>query len=118
LVFEADVTAVSESEWSTKLTINGTYDAPKDIVSVKDYQIIWTTDGETLFEEGAATLVLASGKSVLSKWSSSITAKGKDFSKFPAEGEIVVVSYSPFSIEGNRMSYEWKGTVSRRAKER
>jgi len=116
LIFDAKVTAVSASEWSTNLTVTGTYKGPTDIVAAKDYQIIWTTDGGTLFEKGSATLGLSSGGSVRSEWSSSIVAAGQSFRGFPSAGEVVRVSISPFRIEGNRMSYEWEGTV--RGKER
>lgn len=111
-MFEADVTALSASEWSTDLTITGTYDGPTDIVSVKDYEIQWTASGKTLVEKGRATLVSSSGGSVRSEWSSSIVAKEQALRGFPATGEVVRVSISPFKLEGNRMSYTWEGTVS------
>ena len=111
LTFEADVTAVSSSEWSTKLTVLGTYDGPKDVVSVQDYQITWTSDGKTISENGSVLLVLTSGKTVQSKWTSKIVPKSGDLGKFPAGGEQINVTFSPFKIEGNGMSYPWNGTV-------
>lgn len=116
LVFNADVTAVSATEWSTRLAVNGTYKGPTDIVAVKDYRITWTSDGKTLFEEGTATLVLSSERSIATKWSSLITPKNNDLGKFPAEGELVNVSYTPFRIDGNKMSYDWTGTVTKGVK--
>jgi len=111
IVFDTEVKAISRSEWATDLRVNGTYEGPTDVVSVKDYQVTWTTNGKTLFEKGTATLVLSSGGTVLSEWSSSIIPKGQGFRGFPSAGEIVRVSYSPFRIDGNKMSYEWEGTV-------
>ena len=78
-MFDADVTALSASEWSTDLTVSGTYDGPTDIVSVRDYEIDWTASGKTLVEKGRATLVSSSGRSVRSEWSSTIVAKDQSF---------------------------------------
>jgi hypothetical protein len=114
LVFDGTVVAVSPSEWSTKLTISGTYDGPTDVVAVRDYQVTWTTDGTTLSEQGTATLVLSSGSTVLSEWSSSVAMTKPDFGRFPTGGETIRVSYSPFQITGNKMTYEWEGTVGLR----
>jgi hypothetical protein len=111
LTFEADVTAVSGSEWSTKLTVGGTYDGPTDVISVRDYQLMWTSDGKTISENGSVLLVLTSGKTVQTKWTSTITPKDGDLRKFPGAGEQVNVTFSPFRIEGDRMSYQWTGTV-------
>jgi hypothetical protein len=111
LTFEADVTAVTSSEWSTKLTVDGTYDGPKDVASVQDYQLAWTSDGKTLSESGAVTLVLTSGKTVQTKWTSTITPKNGDLRKFPAAGEQINVTFSPFAIDKDHMSYQWQGTV-------
>jgi hypothetical protein len=110
VVFDTEVTAAG-AEWSTKIMVSGTYDGPTDIVAVKDYQVAWTTDGKSLFEKGTATLELSSGGSVRSVWSSSIVADKPRFARFPREGETINVTYSPFKIEGNKMSYEWEGTV-------
>ena len=113
IVFETEVSAVSDKSWSTKIAVSGTYDGPTDVVEVRDYQVEWTTDGKTLFEKGSATLQLSSGRSIRSLWSSSVVPSAPNFGKFPAAGETVKVSYSPFKIEGNSMSYDWKGTVSK-----
>jgi hypothetical protein len=110
IVFDTDVTAVG-AEWSTKIRVSGTYDGPTDVVAVKDYKVEWTTDGKTVFEKGAATLVLSSGGSVRSLWSSSINLKEPRSIKFPSGKEMINVTFSPFKIDGNKMSYEWEGTV-------
>lgn len=116
LVFDTEVKAISASEWTTELRVSGTYDGPTDVVSVKDYQIAWTTDGRTLFEKGSSTLVLTSGRTVRSEWSSSIFPKGRNFRGFPSVGEVVQVSYSPFKIDGKKMTYDWEGTVKAQRK--
>jgi hypothetical protein len=116
LVFDADVTALSASEWSTDLTVSGTYDGPTDIVSVRDYEIDWTASGKTLVEKGRATLVSSSGRSIRSEWSSTIVAKDQGFRGFPSAGEVVRVSISPFKLEGSKMSYTWQGTVGLKGK--
>jgi hypothetical protein len=109
IVFDTEVRAVSNTEWSTNIAISGTYDGPTDVVSVKDYQLEWTTDGKTLSESGSATLVLSSGRSIRSVWSSSFVPDKPNFERFPKGGEIVNVTFSPFKIDGNNMSYEWQG---------
>ncbi len=111
VVFDTEVTAVSGKEWSTTIAISGTYDGPTDVVAVKDYQVVWTTDGKTLFEKGSATLERASGGSVRSEWSSSIVPKEVRLDKFPRGGETLNVTFSPLRVDGNKMSYEWRGTV-------
>lgn len=113
LKMDVKVTAASDSEWVTDMTINGTYNGPTDFVSKNDYELIWTTDGEKLIESGSATLVTSSGQSVRCVWSSEIIPE-KSFEKFPAVGEVISVSISPFQIDGNSMSYEWTGTVKER----
>jgi hypothetical protein len=110
IVVDVQVAAASDSEWGTNITVNGTYNGPTDIVSTKDYQLIWTTDGEKLLESGTATLELSSGGSVRQVWSSTIILE-EGFNKFPPAGELISVSISPFKIDGNSMSYEWEGTV-------
>lgn len=111
------MTAVSEKEWSTKIAVSGTYDGPTDVVGVSEYQLTWTTDGKTLFEKGSAMLQLSSGRSIRSTWSSSIVPNTPHFDKFPAGGETASVTFSSIKIEGNNMSYDWKGTVSRTARQ-
>jgi hypothetical protein len=113
VVFDTQVTAVG-AEWSTQITISGSYDGPTDVVAVRDYQVEWTTDGKTLFEKGTAVLVLSSGGSVRSRWSSSIVPDQPRFANFPRGGETINVTFSPFKIDGNKMSYEWEGTVRAR----
>ena len=115
-MFDADVTALSASEWSTDLTVSGSYDGPTDIVSVRDYEIDWTASGRTLLEKGRATLVSSSGRAIRSEWSSTIRAKDHGFRGFPSAGEVVRVSISPFKVEGSKMSYTWQGTVSLKGK--
>jgi hypothetical protein len=111
IVFDTEVTAISPKEWSTTIAISGTYDGPTDFVAVKDYQVSWTTDGKTLLEKGRATLERASGDSVRSEWSSSIVPKEPRLEKFPSGGETLNVTFSPLKVAGNKMSYEWQGTV-------
>jgi hypothetical protein len=51
----AHVKAVNDSEWIPDMTIIGTYKGPTNFVATKDYQIMWTADGETLLESGSTT---------------------------------------------------------------
>lgn len=112
LVFRAEVRAANASEWATDLDISGTYDGPTDVVSVRDYEVRWAVEDGALVETGNATLVLSSGGTVRSEWSSSIVAQGQDFSSFAPSGQVVRVTYSPFRIDADSMSYDWEGTVS------
>lgn len=84
------------------------------MVAVKDYQIVWTTDGHKIFEQGSARLMLASGGTVQSQWTSEIVPARPDLGKFPRSGELVKVSYSNFDIRDKTMSYVWEGTVELR----
>lgn len=111
LVFDTRVRSVSAREWSTSIEVSGTYDGPTDVIGVEDYQIEWTTDSKTLAERGSATLQLAAGGSVHSTWTSTITPDAPRFAKFPRGGESVRVTVSAFKVEGNKMSYDWTGTV-------
>ena len=111
----AQVKAVRNSEWDTNITINGTYNGPTDVVSVKDYELTWTNEGKSILESGSATLVLSSGGSVRQVWSSTITPE-QGFEKFPPAGQLITISISPFQIDGNSMSYKWEGTVKTRSK--
>jgi len=111
LDFDTRVRAVNGAEWSTEMTITGNYDGPTDIVGVRDYQVAWTSNGKTLLEEGSAVLLRASGPEIRSAWKSSIEPTGKTWRTLPPSGEIVRVTYSPFRVEGNTMSYDWHGTV-------
>jgi len=111
----AQVKAVRNSEWETSLTINGKYTGPSDVVSAKDYQINWTTDGKNILESGSVTLELKSGGSVRQIWSSTITPE-RAIEKFPQSGELINITISPFQLDGNKMSYKWEGTVKARSK--
>ncbi|MCP4340915.1 MAG: hypothetical protein GY799_18995 [Desulfobulbaceae bacterium] len=108
IVTDAKVNAANSSEWDTNITINGTYNGPTDIVSVKDYQLKWTTDDKNILESGSATLELKSGGSVRQVWTSKITPE-RSFDKFPQTGELITISFSQFQIDGNSMSYKWEG---------
>jgi len=110
IVTNAQVKAVKDSEWDTTITINGTYNGPTDVVAVKDYQLLWTTDGKNILESGSATLELKSGGSVRQVWKSTITPE-RPFEKFPPAGELITISISPLQIDGKKMSYKWEGTV-------
>jgi hypothetical protein len=115
IVTDAQVKAIKNSEWDTKITVNGTYNGPTDVIAAKDYQLVWTTNGKNIIESGSATLELSSGKSVRQVWSSTITPE-QGFEKFPPGGELITISISPFQIDGNRMSYKWEGTVKAQSK--
>jgi hypothetical protein len=110
IVTDAQVRAVRDTEWDTNITIDGTYNGPTDIVSTKDYQLIWSIDGKNILESGSTTLELSSGGSVRQIWSSTITPD-QDFDRFPSSGQLINIHISPFEIEGNSMSYKWEGTV-------
>lgn len=116
IVTNAQVRAVKNSEWETNITINGAYDGPSDVVSVKDYQLIWTTDGKNILESGSATLELKSGGALRQVWKSTITPE-RGLDKFPQAGELITVSISQFKIDGNKMSYKWEGTVKVQSKQ-
>ncbi len=115
IVTNAKVKAARDAEWETNITINGTYDGPTDVVSVKDYQLIWTSDGKNILESGSATLELKAGGSVRQVWKSTITPE-RGIDKFPPAGELITISISPFHIDGNKMSYTWEGTVKAQSK--
>jgi len=117
LVFETEVKAVGKTEWSTKIAVSGTYNGPTDIASIRDYQLDWTTDGQSLSEKGSATLMTLTGKSVRSNWTSTIVPAKPQFERFPKGGEIVNVTFSPFKINGNEMSYDWHGTARASARQ-
>mgnify|MGYP000628053595 CR=1 FL=1 len=110
IVTDGRVKAVRNSEWDTTLNINGTYNGPTDVISVKDYKLNWTTEGNKILESGSATLVLKSGKSIQQIWESIITPE-KNLDHFPESGESATISFSSFEINGNEMSYKWEGTV-------
>lgn len=115
IVTDAQVKAVSGSEWDTKITINGTYNGPADVVAVKDYQLAWTSDGKNIIESGSATLELKSGGTLRQVWTSTITPD-RGLEKFPQTGEQINITISPFQIDEKGMSYKWEGTVKARSK--
>lgn len=116
IVTDAQVKAARDSEWDTKISINGTYNGPTDIVSAKDYQLVWTSEGKNILETGSATLESKSGKAVRQVWTSTITPE-RGVEKFPQTGETITISISPFEIDGDRMSYRWEGTVKLRSRQ-
>lgn len=115
IVTNAQVKAGRNAEWDANITVNGKYNGPTDVVSAKDYQLIWTSDGKQILESGNTTLELKSGGTLRQVWSSTITPE-QGIEKFPPAGELINISISPFQIDGNRMSYEWEGTVKARPK--
>jgi hypothetical protein len=98
--------------WSTQINVTGRYFGPTDVVDVSYYHAVWTTDGKVLTENGTAVLLLSSGGSLRTIWTSFITPATPHFNGFPQQGEVINVSFSPFKINGNRLSYEWHGTVA------
>src|SRR4029453_4050088 len=98
------------------MTINGNYNGPTDFTSQKDYQLTWKSDGENILESGSSTLMTSSGQAVPCVWSSKIPPETKkSLSNFPPQGEQIDVSFSPFQINGNTMSYTWTGTVKKQS---
>ena len=115
IVTNAEVKAVKDSEWNTDVSINGNYNGPTDVISVKNYQLEWTSDGKNILETGSSELESKSGGALRQIWKSTITpARGVD--KFPRSGEKITVSVSEFKVEGNKMSYKWDGTVRTQSK--
>lgn len=111
IVFDTTVKAVSETEWSTEIGVSGRYDGPTDVVGAEDYRVEWRSDGKALHERGTATLRLRSGEGVRTAWTSIITTDSQALAAFPQQGEIVDVEYTPFEVDGGKMSYEWTGSV-------
>jgi hypothetical protein len=111
----AKVKAAKDTEWDTNISINGTYNGPTDVVSVKDYQLEWTSDGKSILESGSASLGLKSGGSVRQVWKSTITPE-REIAKVPPSGELISVSISEFKMDGNKMSYKWEGTARAKSK--
>jgi hypothetical protein len=110
-VFDTTVQATGPRKWSTEIHVTGEYDGPTEIVSVRDYQVRWRTDGKSLIERGRAVLQTATGQAVRTEWQSVFVPKRAAFDAFPKAGEVANVEYSPFHLNGNTMSYEWHGTV-------
>jgi hypothetical protein len=121
IVFDVRVVAGSDSEWITEIAVTGRYTGPTDIVASDDYQLTWIAEGAKLLESGAASLARSSGERLRQIWSSIITPGegGKEnsprFETFPAGGQVVNATISPFRIDGRRMSYEWEGTVAKQS---
>ncbi|MGB7201397.1 MAG: hypothetical protein WBD16_03915 [Pyrinomonadaceae bacterium] len=115
IVTDAQVKASGNAEWNTNITINGTYNGPADVISVKDYQLVWNADGKNINESGSGTLELKSGGTVRQVWSSTITPE-RGIEKFPQTGEQINITISPFQIDEKGMSYKWEGTVKARSK--
>jgi hypothetical protein len=113
LLFDVDVEAV-ENEWRTRIYVAGRYDGPADVIAHDSYTVEWMLDERKLLESGTATLELASGKRLLQSWSSVITPSSRSdvVERFPAGGELIRASISPFEVDGQVMSYRWEGTVS------
>lgn len=117
LAFDVDVTATDPVTWETQITVHGTYEGPTDVVRTDDYQLRWLVAGNRLLETGTATLLLASGDAIRQRWASIITPRGPEqeqvrgMQRFPLQGQRVTATISPFSIEDQRMRYEWEGTV-------
>lgn len=118
ILFDAEVEA-DESEWATRIYLNGTYGGPTDVVAARDYEIRWTIDDRKLLESGTVELELASGGRLAQSWSSIIAPvmdsdeRPAVFDQFPSEGEVGNVSISPFEVDGTAMSYEWEGALGR-----
>lgn len=118
LIFDAQVTATTDTEWDTEIGVQGTYTGPTDIAASDEYQLTWYADFPRLLESGSAILRCTSGERVRQTWSSIITPTGSSkealspLRDFPARGQIISVTISPFRVDGNRMEYEWEGTVA------
>ncbi len=117
LAFDVQVTAKDDDTWESSIVVHGTYDGPTEVIRTDEYHLTWLVDGTKLLETGSATLELASGQRIRQRWSAIITpgdpAKGRSPSigRFPAQGEIITATITPFKIDGYRMSYDWDGTV-------
>ena len=119
VLFDALVTARSDSEWTTEIAIHGKYTGPTDISTSDEYRLTWASDGAKLLESGSALLGCASGERIRQIWSSIITPTQDSpeslarLSALPAGGQVITATISPFRIDGHRMDYEWQGTVAR-----
>ncbi len=111
LQFRADVRPESERTWTTKIDVSGTYAGPVDVVGVADYRLDWTVDGNLIRERGSSTLLTASGQRVRSTWESVITPRRPRLERFAKQGQVAEVRFTPFRIDGNRMAYDWEGTM-------
>lgn len=120
VVFDAQVTASSDSEWVTEIAIHGTYTGPTDINTSDEYRLAWVSVSTKLLESGSALLGCSSGERLRQIWSSIITPTQESqeslarLTTFPACGQVINATISPFRIDGHRMDYEWQGTVAAR----
>lgn len=119
VLFDAQVTASSDSEWATEIAVHGNYTGPTDINTSDDYRLTWVSDGTKLLETGSASLGCSSGERVQQIWSSIITPtpdsqkSPANLETFSAGGQVINATISPFQIDGDRMNYEWQGTVAK-----
>ena len=117
------VVANTESEWTTEITVSGTYTGPTDIVGSDDYRLTWVADGGKLLESGASSLARSSGERLRQVWSSIITPgegateRSSALKALAEGGQVINATISPFRIDGTRMSYEWEGTVRKQPQE-
>src|SRR4051794_20659852 len=103
LAFDALVVAGSGEEWTTEIGLQGTYTGPTDIVACDDYALTWRANDARVFESGSALLRCASGTRVRQRWASVITPTGAQESSlrdFPARGQAIRLTISPFEVEG------------------
>jgi hypothetical protein len=123
ILFEVDVVATGEKEWTTQIYLSGTYSGPTDVVATESYQLDWRIDDRRLLESGSATLALSSGERIRQHWTSIITPTADSdrtpaiFERFPLEGQLVSASISPFEVDGRSMGYEWQGTVRKQGQQ-
>jgi hypothetical protein len=119
VVFDAQVIARADSEWATEIAIYGTYTGPTDVITSDEYRLTWVSGSPRLLESGSASLGCSSGERLQQIWSSIITPTGDSqeslarIMAFPAGGQVINATISPFRIDGHRMDYEWQGTVAR-----
>ncbi|HZB28686.1 MAG TPA: hypothetical protein VE465_00825 [Streptosporangiaceae bacterium] len=113
------MTATSDSEWATEITIHGTYNGPTDINTSDEYRLTWVAEDTKLLESGSASLGCTSGERLRQVWSSIITPTQEPqeslarLRSLPATGQVINATISPFNIDGHRMDYEWQGTVAK-----
>lgn len=111
--------ARSDLEWATEIAIHGTYTGPTDINTSDEYRLTWVSGSTKLLESGSALLGCSSGERIRQIWSSIITPTRESqeslahLRAFPAGGQVIDATISPFRIDGHRMDYEWQGTVAR-----
>lgn len=101
----------SKTEWVTELEVSGTYDGPTDFVASRGYRIWWTHDEARVLERGVALLERSSGELVASEWESTIESDARRLNGFPRSGQVGRITISPFAMDGNTMTYEWKGSM-------